>query len=256
MIELLISETTRMGSRTCVLGLETINLGFRSVRPVPAGSVAWQFFPYRRGDRVAFELSDAHTTQPHVEDRVAGGHRKLGSATENELVTCLRQAEVGRTIKDLFGCQLHLSPKGGDAVYARPHDATRSICGCDVEGISFSFKFYPPKIRASLALASKETLHSLPVVDRGLIDFVEDLAGSRGREPNLNSRLERFFNSVYKPRIMSSPIKFARIGIARPDEDGFCWLMLDSLFPLVQREWQREFRQTKSSPLRTLSSTQ
>lgn len=248
MIELLISETTRMGSRTCVLGLEAINAGFRSVRPVPAGLVGWPFFPYRRGDRVAFELSDAPTTRPHVEDRVAGGHRKIGFATENELVTCLRQAEVAHTTKDLFGCQLHLSPRGSGAAYAMPHDAIRSISGCDVGGISFSFKFYPESIRVSLALASRETLQSLPVVDRGLIDFVEDLAGRHDREANLNSRLDRFFNSVYKPNIVSSPIKFARIGITRPFTDGFCWLMLDSLFPLPQREWQKEFKQTKSFP--------
>lgn len=248
MIELLISETTRMGSGSCVLGLEAFNSGFRSVRPVPPGSVAWPFFPYRRADRVAFELSDVPVTRPHVEDRVTASHRKLGSVTENELVACLKQAEMAHSTKELFGCQLHLSPRGSGAAYADPHDAIRSISGCEVEGISFSFKFYPESIRVSLALKSRETLQSLPVVDRGLIDFVEDLAGNHGRENNLNSRLDRFFNSVYKSTIMSSPTKFARIGIARPFDDGFCWLMLDSLFPLPQREWQKEFKQAKSFP--------
>jgi hypothetical protein len=242
MIELLISETTRMGSGSCVLGLEASHSGFRSVRPVPPGSVAWPFFPYRRTDRVGFELSTVPVNQPHVEDRAVASHRKLGSVTENELVACLKQAEVVHSIKEMFGCHLHPSPHGGDTVYADPHDAIRSISGCEIEGVSFSFRFYPQSIRASLALASKETLCSLPVVDRGLIDFAGDLAGSRGQKTNMGPRLERFFNTVYKPRIMSSRIKFARIGIARPDKDGFCWLMLDSLFPLPQHEWRKEFK--------------
>lgn len=242
MIELLISEITRMGSGSCVLGLEARKPGFRSVRPIPPESTAWPFFPYRRADKVAFELSARPVTQPHVEDRAAASHRKVGSTTENELVACLKQAEVAHSIKDLFGCHLHLSPRGGEAVYADPHDASRSISGCEVQSISFSFRFYPPSIRASLALASKETLQSLPVVDRSLIDFVKDIVRRFGSGTEINSRLERFFNSVYRSRIMSSPAKFARIGLARPDKDGFCWLMLDSLFPLPQWEWQKDFQ--------------
>jgi hypothetical protein len=242
LIELIISEITRMGSGSCVLGLEARKPGFRSVRPMPPWSTAWPFFPYRRADKVAFELSMRPVTQPHVEDRAAESHRKLGSVTENELVACLKQAEVAHSIRDLFGCHLHLSPRGGEAVYADPHEASRSISGCEVESISFSFRFYPPSIRASLALASKETLQSLPVVDRGLIDFVEDLVRRLGSETGMDSRLERFFNSAYKSKIMSSPTKFARIGLARPDKDGFCWLMLDSLFPLPQYEWKKEFK--------------
>jgi hypothetical protein len=242
MIELLISEITRMDSGSCVLGLEAFKPGFRSIRPIPWPSPAWLNFPYRRADRVSFDLSILPVTQPHVEDRLTASHRKLGSVTENQLVGCLKQAEVANSIKDLFGCQLHPSPLGGDAVYADPDEASRSICGCEVGGIGFSFRFYPPKIRASLALASKETLQSLPVVDRELIDFVEQRVGSLGSGTDMRSRLERFFNSVYKSRIMSSSIKFARIGLARPDRDGLCWLMLDSLFPLPQREWQKDFK--------------
>ena len=241
MIELLISEITHMNSGSCVLGLEARNPGFRSLRPIPLTSSAWPAFPYRRADKVAFQLSMMPVIEPHVEDRVVTSHRKLSAVPENELVHCLKQAEVANSIKDLFGCQLQQSRLGSDAVFVNPADAGRSICGCEVDGINFSFKFYP-KIRASLVLASKETIRSLPVVDRDLIDFVEQLDRKIGSPADLRYRLERFFNSVYKSKVMSSPIKFARIGLTRPYKGDSCWLMLDSLFPLPRCEWQEEFK--------------
>jgi hypothetical protein len=235
MRELLISEITRMAAGLCVIGLERHKEGYSSFRPIPHGLTAWPQFPYYRADRISFDLSlSPGVTEHHCEDRRAGNPRLVDSVSEGELVGCLRQAEVANSVKDLFGCDVHPSPRGGPAVYVNPVDAKRSVCGCKINSVRF--RFYPEKIRVALALESGETLDSLPVVDRDLHAFAKRF------DDESQGRLESFFNSFIVDQIMSSPIRFARIGLARPDRDGLCWLMLDSLFPLPTDEWAEEFK--------------
>jgi hypothetical protein len=241
MTELLISEITLMGEGFCVIGLERNKGCFRSLRPIPRNSYAWNRFPYGRADKVAFDLSAMLALPPHIEDRQARNDAKRGSVAEAELVKCLMQAEMATSIKELFLCDVHSSPRGGAAVYVDPKDGKRSICGCDVESVSFSLRFFPPRIRAALALKSGESLQSLPVVDVELLRFATDLASRVKDEASLRPQLQSFFDSFVRDEIMSSPIRFARIGLARSGRDGFCWLMLDSLFPLPKKAWLQEF---------------
>jgi hypothetical protein len=235
MRELLISEITQMAAGLCVIGLERHKEGYCSLRPIPHGLTAWPEFPYYRADRISFDLSlSPGVTEHHREDRRAGNPRLVDTVSENELVGCLRQAEVANSIRELFGCQVHPSPRGGPAVYVNPVDARRSICGCRINSVRF--RFYPGKIRVALGLESGETLDSLPVVDRDWHAFAARFDDQR------QDRLEGFFNSFVVDQIMSSPIRFARIGIARPDRDILCWLMLDSLFPLPRDQWVEDFK--------------
>lgn len=234
--ELLISEITLMGPGFCVIGLERGHEGFRSLRPIPRSSFSWATFGYKRGDRVAFELSHTLAVRPHTEDRRAGNHHRLGSLSEHELLQRLKQAEVAASIGDLFGCTVHPSPRGGDAVYVSPNEAKRSICGCVVTAVTFSFRFFP-KIRVALALASGETLQSLPLVDTEWTKFAVEIAGDIKSGQHDKSRAQHFFDYFVQEEITSSELRFARIGLSRPDKDGFCWLMLDSLFPLPKKHW-------------------
>lgn len=110
MTELLISEITLMRRGFCVIGLERNKEHFRSLRPIPRNSYAWNRFPYGRGDNVTFDLSAMLALPPHIEDRLARNHVKRGSVAEAELVNCLKQAEVATSVKELFGCDVHLSP--------------------------------------------------------------------------------------------------------------------------------------------------
>jgi hypothetical protein len=244
MTELLISEITQMGEGFCVIGIERDKEHFRSLRPLPRSSYAWNRFPYGRGDNVAFDLRAMLAPPPHIEDRQARNDVKRGSVAEAELVKCLKQAEVATSVKELFGCDVHLSPYGGAAVYVDPKDGKRSICGCEVESVSLSFRFYPKQkqIRAALALKSGENLQSLPVVDVEWHGFAADLANQVKDKPNFQLRLQNFFDSFVQDEIMSSPIRFARIGLSRSNRDGLCWLMLDSLFPLPKKAWLKEFK--------------
>lgn len=243
MTELLISEITLMRRGFCVIGLERNKERFCSLRPIPRNSYAWNRFPYGRADLVAFDLSAMLVLPPHIEDRLARNDAKRGSVTEAELVKCLKQAEVATSVKGLFGCDVHSSPHGGAAVYVDPKDGKRSICGCEVESINFSFRFYPKQkqIRAALALKSCESLQSLPVVDVEWHGFAADLTNQANDKPNFQPRLQSFFDSFVRDQIISSPIRFARIGLSRSSRDGFCWLMLDSLFPLPKKAWLKEF---------------
>jgi hypothetical protein len=237
--ELLISEITRMKAGHCVLGLERNQGNFRSIRPMPPSAIAWRGFPYQRTDRVAFSLSVFSVIQPHFEDRQAADPQRLGSVTERELVGCLKLAEVAASVQELFGCPVHPSARGGPSVWVNPDDARRSISGCEIRSFRFSFRLYPASIRVALVLPSGEILESLPVVDRDWHEFIALFEQKSRDVPHLGLRLEKYFNSFIHERIMTSPIRFARIGLARPDKDGCCWLMLDSLFPLPQREWLR-----------------
>lgn len=236
--ELLISEITLMGPGFCVLGLERSAHGFQSLRPIPRSSFSWASFAYKRGDRVAFDLSNLPVVRPHIEDRRAGNHSNRGSLSELELVRCLKQAETADSIKDLFGCAVHPSPRGGDAVYVCPNEAKRSICGCAINALTFSFRFFP-KIRVALALTSRETLH-LPLVDTQWTKFAHEIAHRVPGAPRDLLRAQHFFDYLLQVKIASSELRFARIGLSRPDRDGLCWLMLDSLFPLPQKSWLSE----------------
>jgi len=85
-------------------------------------------------------------------------------------------------------------------------------------------------------LGTGDRLDSLPVVDRDWYMFAKLLKNEK------RNRLEKFFNSFVVKQLMSSQIRFARIGLARPDGRGLCWPMLDSLFPLPKNEWSKEFK--------------
>ena len=241
MSELLISEITRMAEGFCVIGLARSQAGFYSLRPMPRVGFAWQPFPYWRADRIAFELSLLPLVAPHLEDRQAGDHSRLGAVSEAELVACLKQAETATSVPELFGCNVDPSPRGGPASCVEPEEAHRSICGCAIENIGFSLKYYPPKIRAKLYLESGDRLDSLPVVDDDWLRFTDHLWQQNQGTANVASRLERFFNWTIREHILSSPSPFVRIGLTRPDRDGLCWLMLDSIFPLPKKEWSGEF---------------
>jgi len=67
-----------------------------------------------------------------------------------------------------------------------------------------------------------------------------DAAVAPDRGANRLPRLERFLNSNFHYKIMSCPHHFIRLGLTRP-YNGLCWLMLDTLFPLPQKEWLEDF---------------
>lgn len=236
MAELLLSEITRMNDGFCVIGLERSAEHFRSLRPLPRRGYAWRRFPYRRADKVAFELMAALAVPPHTEDRATANDRKVGFVSESELVGSLQQAEVALSTKGMFGCDVRVSRRGGEAVYVLPAEATRSICGCEIASIRFTFHFYP-KIRATVVLKSGERLHSLPLVDADWSGFINVLAEQVDDQVRVRSRLEGLFNSLVYPQIQSSPFRFVRIGLSRPDRERLCWFMLDSLFPLPKKSW-------------------
>lgn len=242
MPELLISEITRMADGNCVIGLARRSSGFYSLRPMPRVGFAWHPFPYRRADRVNFELSLIPLAAPHLEDRHAGSHSRLGAGTETELVDCLKQAEVATSIQGLFGCNVNPSPHGGPAVYVKPAEGKRSIAGCTLENINFSFGFYPQRnIRVTLRLEAGDRLDSLPLVDHDWLRFADHLWEQSQGTANVQQRLQTFFNRTIREHILSSPAPFARIGLTRPDEGSLCWLMLDSVFPLPKKKWAEEF---------------
>jgi len=225
-----------MSDGFCVIGLERNGQHFRSLRPLPRRGYAWRSFPYRRADKVAFEFLAAVAIPPHTEDRGTANDRKVGFVSESELVGSLRQAEVAPSVKGMFGCDVHVSRRGGEAIYVLPAEATRSICGCDIASIRFTFHFYP-KIRATVVLKSGERLESLPLVDADWTEFINVLAEQMDDPVRIRSRLDGLFKSLVYPQIQSSPFRFVRIGLCRPDREGLCWFMLDSLFPLPKKSW-------------------
>lgn len=236
MTELILSEITRMAQGYCIIGLEPKGSGFRSVRPMPPRNYAWGHpWPHRRGDRLRFLLQSLPSVPPHVEDfRAAGPPECLGRVAENELPRCLRAAETGRRMEEMFGCALRTNPQGGGAVWVNAGEATRSICGCEFRFVRFHWKV--DRWRAELQLASGENLKSLPIVDRDWNDFLDEaekLAGSQ----NPQERVRTFLNGAVAAVIWKDESRFARLGLARPNSQGVCWLMLDSLFPLPKREW-------------------
>jgi hypothetical protein len=248
MTELLISEITRMANGLCVIGLEGNKDSFRSVRPMPRSGHAWRNFPYQRADRTAFHLSAMQTVQPHLEDRLAAYHHRVGAVAEAELVACLRNAEMAGSLKEMFGCQVRPSRASGESFYVLPGEAQRSISGCEIVSVKFSFRYYPPTVRAALALKSGETLVSLPLVDRDWHQFIGRIEQQIGAQPQAAARLQEIFDSFVLAHITPSPMRFARIGITRPDPKGSCWLMLDSLFPLPKSEWLQKLAKQPPAP--------
>ena len=150
-------------------------------------------------------------------------------------------AQASGSLRSVDCCRVNPSPHGGSASCVEPEEARRSICGCAIENISFSLKYYPPKMRAKLYLGSGDRLDSLPVVDDDWLRFTDHLWQQSQGMANVRSRLDRFFNWTIREHILSSPSSFARIGLTRPDRDAVCWLMLDSIFPLPKEQWLEEF---------------
>lgn len=220
----------------CVIGLEHQGQIFRSIRPFPPGRHAWRPFRYNRGDILEFQFPSTVAPRPHVEDRQSSGildeHRE--KVPESELVGYLLRGEVATQLKDLFGCSLSPSRQGGDAVWVAPHEATRSVCGFPFENLGFRVR--GERIRLSLASSSGESLRSLPLVDRDWRQFVRR-AFRLLRGANRGQRLQTFLNRKPTQEILNSQYRLARIGIARVDQRGCCWLMLDSLFPGPKKEW-------------------
>ena len=237
MSKLLITEITRMGPAFCVIGLQHENDKIQSIRPVPSFSNGWPHSPHHRGDILECALTPFPGAKPHVEDRVSTrGFKRVSTVPEPETVVYLRKSELAHSLPDLFGCPIHENKKGS-GLYVHPHDAQRSICGCETQNLRL--ELCANELRATLALPSGEVLRDLPVVDRDWRDFI-DAALAEGRGANRAARLERFLDSHFHYKIMSCPHHFIRLGLTRPFHD-LCWLMLDTLFPLPRQEWLQEF---------------
>lgn len=233
--ELILSDITRMAGGYCVIGLEAHGAGYRSVRPLPPAAHAWPAsFAHNRGDRLQFNLAPAEQVRPHIEDwQSAGVLAKSGSISEDELLACLRRAEVATRAGELFGCPLKPG-RTGASVHAPK--ARRSICGAEVSRIRL--KWEANQLRAHAALASGDVLADLPLVDRSWHRFVETvMRGMTGA--NRGQRLNR----VLEERLQGTQGLFARFGLTRPYPPrwGRCQVMLDTLFPLPRPSWVKEF---------------
>ncbi len=237
MTKLLISEITIMHPGFCVIGIEHRGESFRSIRPLPRRGAAWRQFPYGRGEILQFELLELPGARPHVEDRASNGvQAQTGQVGEEGVVKYLRRAEVAENQEGLFGCRVRAHPKSGHH-YVRPREANRSVCGCQPQTVRL--EMVGDVLRGSLVLPSGEALRDLPVVDRDWRDFVTAATESE-RGANRYQRLQRFFNLQFQRRLMECPHRFARLGLPRP-RGARCWVMLDTLFPLPQSDWLREF---------------
>jgi hypothetical protein len=236
MTELILSEITRMAGGYCVIGLERIGDAYRSVRPMPPRGYAWGYpWPHQRGDRLRFQLHPLPPVSPHVEDcKAAGAPQSLGQITHGALVNCLRSAEVGQNARDFFGCELRVNPFGAGAGWVNADAAVRSICGCEFRFLRFYWRL--DRWRVELRLTSGNALKGLPIVDHDWNSFLEQTGRAVGGV-NREQRLQRFLNGEVAREILEDDNHFARLGLARPNPQGMCWLMLDSLFPLPKNEW-------------------
>jgi hypothetical protein len=197
-------------------------------------------FPHKRGDVLEFHLQVTVIARPHIEDRKSSGVLgKSSEISEPELVSILRRAEMARGLDDLYSCSMRPSGQGGDAVWAHPFEAQRSICGLSFDKLRF--RLFPQSVRVALSCSSGDSLRSLPLVDRDWREFLAQ-ACERLTGANRGQRLEKFLNGRLLDRILDSEDHFARIGITRADENGCCWLMLDSLFPGPKKEWLEELQ--------------
>jgi hypothetical protein len=237
MNKLLITEITRMGPACCVIGLHREKEKIHSVRPVTSTANSWLHFPYQRGDILQCDLFPVPAAKPHIEDRVSRrGFQKDSTIAEEEIVAYLRKAEMAGSLSELFDCPIRAN-QSGSRVHALPAEARRSVCGTQMRNLRL--ELYANEPRATLVLESGEVLRDLPVVDRDWRDFIEAaLVPARGADRL--ARLERFLNSQLQHKILSCPHHFVRLGLTRPYHD-LCWVMLDTLFPLPQRDWLQEF---------------
>jgi hypothetical protein len=243
--KLILSDITIMGPGYCVIGLEQVSdSSYSSTRPFPPSAFAWREpFPFKRGDTVRYEPIATIARRPHIEDQQCNGLEPIErSLSEDELVECLRKAEVSPNLEQLFGCPPQSSSSGGRAVWVNPEEARRSVCGCEYDNIRF--RLFPEregfKLRAMLALASNERLESIPIVDREWRRFTESLV-KRVKRADPLPLAERFLNRSVANKLCATPKRFARIGLPRPKDNQQCWLMLDSLFPQPNDSWLDEF---------------
>jgi hypothetical protein len=233
-----------MGPGYCVIGLEPSGANsFRSVRPLPPQNYAWRDpFPFKRGDCVRCELTEIPTRPPHFEDRQSSGLRATGASLgENDLVRSLKMSGVSTKLEGLFGCEVDSGGSKGN-YWIDPSQGQRSICGCEFRNIRFRVFQDPGRLtlRAEIALPSDESLRSVPVVDRSWNRFLQEVAARLGTV-NVGSRSATFLNGGIRNTLLDSPNCFARIGLARADNNK-CWLMLDSLFPQPTAAWLESIR--------------
>ncbi len=137
--ELLISDITEMGPGYCVLGIEPAPGGrWRTVRPMPQSAYAWREFPHRRGDYIRVELTPRQTDPPHLEGHVTSRLVATNrAATEEELVACLRQAELAASLIGLFGTPASAQPlrgrrRVGVSLCGQPIGVRLRPAGCSV----------------------------------------------------------------------------------------------------------------------------
>jgi hypothetical protein len=250
MAEVILSDVTIMRDGYCVIALEQIAPdSFCSVRPRPLWGFAWRPpFPHRRGDVVICDLRRVlDALPPHVEDLLPGELKATGRKTaEMDLIRCLRQAEFAENLHDLFGADLHTS--GGGNAWVIASEAKRSICACRYKNIWFQLFHNAAglRLRAKLGLYSGESLRSIPVVDMEWQRFVE-AAFPRGIPAGEIQAITKEFNRALYPSLRNAMRAFARIGLAREDATGKCWLMLDSLFPQPQKDWLDRVRRVVAS---------
>jgi hypothetical protein len=207
---------------------------------MPPWGFAWREpFPFKRGDRVHAQCRPTTAPRPHVEDQQSSGLSGTGSSlAEDDLIECLKNAEVSQNLEHLFDCPVQPSPRGGHALCVIPQDAKRSICGCEFSNLRF--RVFPEPggftLRAEIILSSNERVSSIPIVDREWQGFVGKLL-QRIRRSDPLPLAERFLNWSVRNKLFAMPQRFARIGLPRPQGDQPCWLMLDSLFPQPQECW-------------------
>jgi len=250
MAEVILSDITIMRDGYCVIALEQVAPDeFRSVRPSPLWGFAWRPpFPHRRGDHVECDLrprTGAHP--PHLEDLQPGELKATGRKTaEMDLIRCLRHAEFAENLQDLFGADLHTS--GGGNAWVMASEATRSICACRYKSIWFQLIHNAAglRLRAKLGLYSGESLRSAPVVDMEWQRFIEAVF-PRGIRPGEIQAATKDFNRALYPHLRNAMRSYSRIGLAREDDAGKCWLMLDSLFPQPQKDWLDRVRRLAAS---------
>ncbi len=245
MAEVILSDITMMRDGYCAIALEQVGPdAFRSVRPMPLWGFAWRPpFPHRRGDHVECDLrSRPGTHPPHVEDLQPGELTPTGRKTsEMDLIRCLRQAEFAENLHDLFGADPHTS--GGGNAWVMASEATRSICACRYKNLWFQLFHNAAglRLRAKVGLYSGETVRSLPVVDMEWQRLIQS-AFPRGIRAGEIQTTTKEFNRALYPHLRNAMRTYARIGLAREDKTGKCWLMLDSLFPQPQPDWLDRIR--------------
>jgi hypothetical protein len=237
MTELILSEITRMAGGHCIIGLQRHGDACRSLRPLPARHPevnAWPAdFSYQRGDLLQLELSTLEVFRPHLEDRKSTGILGVsGQLKEEELLDCLRRAEVAASVKDLFGCAVQPGQTGASVHAPR---AVRSICGAEARKVRL--KWEAQALRAYVALASGEVLPDLPVVDRSWRRFVEAVIGKMSGD-NRGQRLNRWLGG----QAFDAVNCFVRLGLTRPHPPrwGRCQVMLDTLLPMPRQSLMKE----------------